>query len=144
MPCAGDTTSLCGASGRLSLYKSHDPSKVSTDPVVPGPTIGNYTYANCIKDTANPRLLSFVLASDGMSTETCLAAAELWQYAYAGLEFGRECWMGNFLGGNNTSGGNIQAPESDCKSTCMGARGELCGGSARMSLWVKNSGAGGG
>ncbi|KAF2108754.1 WSC domain-containing protein [Lophiotrema nucula] len=139
MPCSGDSTQICGAALRLSLYRSTDPSKTSTDPVVPGPKIGNYSYAYCSVDSAsNTRLLGTQLVNDTMSTTTCLAAAEAGNYAYAGLEYGRECWLGNTLSGNNTVTGNVRTAEDDCKLTCVGARGELCGGASRLNLWVRN------
>lgn len=92
-------------------------------------------------DTTNPRLLPFVLASDGMSNEACIAAAELGQYKYAGTEYGRECWMGNDLSGVGTSkGGNGKTDENQCGFVCKGAMGEVCGAANRMNLWVRGSG----
>ncbi|PSN61392.1 WSC-domain-containing protein [Corynespora cassiicola Philippines] len=139
MACAGDRTLTCGSAGRLSLYRSDDPRKASADPAVPGPRVGNYSYVGCWVDTARPRLLSGVLSGDGMSTGACVAAAEAaGQLLYAGLQYGQECWMGSLLVGNDSIVGNVRAAEADCKSTCVGARGELCGGASRMSLWIRN------
>ncbi|KAF2478258.1 WSC-domain-containing protein [Lindgomyces ingoldianus] len=147
MRCTGDKSLLCGAGNRLSLYKSNDPSKVSTDPGIPANGgVGNYSYQACMRDLANPRLLPVLLASDDMSVEACLAVAEAGRYAYAGLEFGRECWLGNVLQGMGTvgsSGGSdgtngVAVSEAECRQSCLGARGELCGGPSRLNLWVRN------
>lgn len=137
-PCTGDSSQICGSASRLSLYKSKDPAKVSTNPAVPGPQIGNYTYAYCSIDTLNPRLLPIEYTGDNMSTEACIAIAEAQKAAYAGLEYGRECWIGDALAGNMTVVGNVQTRESDCNLTCVGARGEFCGAAARMNLWMRN------
>jgi hypothetical protein len=76
-----------------------------------------------------------------MTVEACLAAAEANKFAYAGVEFGRECWMGNKLGNLLGSAGvNVRTREGECDMSCVGARGELCGGANRMNLWVRNAG----
>jgi hypothetical protein len=77
-----------------------------------------------------------------MTVEACLARAEASKFAYAGMEFGKECWMGNGL--ENVLGNqglNGKTSESDCNMSCEGARGQLCGGASRMNLWVRNVGA---
>ncbi|KAF2001319.1 WSC-domain-containing protein [Amniculicola lignicola CBS 123094] len=136
--CSGDGMAICGGPARLSVYKSNDQGKVSTDPVVPGPVIGNYTYQACYADTGSPRILPYRLASDGMTTEACLAAAEANEYVFARLEYGRECWLGDVLVGNDSSTGNVKRKEGECGMGCGGARSELCGGGNRVNLWMRN------
>ncbi|KAF2651061.1 WSC-domain-containing protein [Lophiostoma macrostomum CBS 122681] len=140
MPCSGSgsdsSSTICGGPNRLSVYHSADPSKVSTDPDIAGNgAVGNYTYLYCVVDSGAPRVLPFLNASDGMSTESCLATAEQMGLAYAGVEYGRECYGGNEVMGE---GVNMRAGEADCGMSCLGARGELCGGSSRLGLWVRN------
>lgn len=134
MACPGDKTALCGAGNRLQMYKSSDPSKVNHDPAVVQ-SAGNYTYYNCVVDTGNPRALTSVLASDGMSIEACLAQAEQSKYTWAGVEYARECWMGNSLA---SASGN--ATSSDCNMNCKGALGEICGAGSRLTLYRRNAG----
>jgi hypothetical protein len=138
-PCAGDPSSLCGATARLSLYLSNDTSKIATDPAVPGPVIGNYTYAACYVDSGAPRLLAngpFAGAEGNVTTEDCIARAETGGWKFAGLEFGSECWVGNALG---AGGGNGRTREGECGMSCTGARREVCGGASRMTVWVRNA-----
>jgi hypothetical protein len=136
MACTGSSSTICGGPNRLSVYHSTSASKISTDPGIAGNgTVGNYTYQYCAVDTAAPRLLAFQDASDDMSTEMCLGIAEMNGFVYAGLEYGRECYGGNMLMG---TGVNMKAGEADCGMTCLGARGELCGGSRRVGLWMRN------
>jgi hypothetical protein len=57
----------------------------------------NFTTYNCVAEPAAGRLLSSQVDNNGtaMTIEKCLA--ECWMYAYAGVEYGRECWCGNTL-----------------------------------------------
>ncbi|OCK79181.1 WSC-domain-containing protein [Lepidopterella palustris CBS 459.81] len=135
MVCPGDGTALCGAGNRLQMYYSSDPTKVSKDPAVL-PSAGNYTYYNCVVDTANPRALGQVLASDGMSVESCLQQAELRGFQWAGIEYGRECWMGSTLASNAVNA----TAASQCNMNCKGAPGELCGAGSRITLYKRNAG----
>ena len=139
--CSGDDTSLCGAGNRLSVYHSNSTSKVSSDPSVPGPTIGNYTYDACYIDSGVPRLLPTGTTIGNISVEWCLARGEMFGFAYVGMESGTECWMGNAL--ENVPGSpalDIRARESECNLSCLGAKGQLCGGTQRMNLWTRNAG----
>lgn len=117
------------------MYYSSDPTKVSKDPAVL-PSAGNYTYYNCVVDTANPRALGQVLASDGMSVESCLQQAELRGFQWAGIEYGRECWMGSTLASNAVNA----TAASQCNMNCKGAPGELCGAGSRITLYKRNAG----
>ncbi|KAF2786750.1 WSC-domain-containing protein [Melanomma pulvis-pyrius CBS 109.77] len=135
MPCAGDRSALCGGPARLSLYRSSDPAKISADPAVPASPIGNYSYAGCVADAAERRLLPVVVTDDAMTNGVCVAAAEAAGFKYAGTEYGRECWMGNA-----TTGGSGRVEEGLCGMKCAGAMGELCGGSRLLSLWVRAAG----
>ncbi|KAF2426203.1 WSC-domain-containing protein [Tothia fuscella] len=126
--CVGDKSEYCGATNKLNAYFSSDPDKVSKDPASPS-QVGVYTYMGCIMDS--PRLLSNkILASDSMSIETCIDLADAAGYQYAGLEYGRECWVGNSLLNPTSS-----APASACNIPCKGSVGELCGAASRLSLY---------
>ncbi|KAF2731461.1 WSC-domain-containing protein [Polyplosphaeria fusca] len=126
MPCVGDKSTVCGGPARLSVYRSSDPSKVSSDPKTAGPVIGNYSYAYCTIDTAAPRALGMLLfASDGLTTAMCVAAAEAQKMGFVAVEYGRECWGGNTFAGNSSAVGNVRAgSEAECNMVCAGARGE--------------------
>jgi hypothetical protein len=129
MVCTGDPGEYCGAGNRLNAYFSSDSSKVSSDPSTPA-VVGNYSYLECVVD--NPRMLPTLLAAaDSMSVETCLGLAQSGGYTYAGLEYGRECWVGNTFLNPLTV-----AASTDCNMPCLGSKGELCGGSSRLSMYT--------
>jgi hypothetical protein len=130
--CPGNNLEYCGAGNRLNTYLSLDSAKISADPASPA-TVGNYTFSNCVVDS--PRMLiNEIAASDSMTVETCVGLAQAGGYAWAGLEYGRECWVGNSL----LSPISVAAA-TDCNMACKGSGKELCGGSSRMSLYSKTT-----
>ncbi|KAI5275150.1 hypothetical protein E4T47_01817 [Aureobasidium subglaciale] len=133
MPCPGDKTALCGAGNRLNMYYSSNSTKASTDPMNVNAT-GNYSFYSCYKDS--PRALSVVSASDTMSVDACLKLAEAGKYTWAGLEYSRECWLGNAL-----ASGTGNATASECNMPCKGMPGQLCGAGSRLSLYNRNTGS---
>ncbi|RBQ82763.1 hypothetical protein VDGD_21018 [Verticillium dahliae] len=56
-------------------------------------------------------------------------------YAYAGLQYARECWCAQRLSGLSEA-----MPEADCDLPCDGDDGMVCGGDMRLSLYVVESG----
>jgi hypothetical protein len=66
---------------------------------------------------------------------SCVAKCKTGGFAYAGLEYGRECYCGN----EPASGSVVASPASDpsaagCSMTCAGNNREYCGGPSRLSL----------
>lgn len=104
---------------------------------------GAYVFYNCVVDTAKPRVLpNLLVANDGMTVDVCVAAAEAKGYEFAGLEYGRECWAGNALVGvvaaEDGTGGNRNASSvGECGMVCRGDGRQFCGGSSRVSLYVR-------
>ncbi|KAI9776670.1 MAG: hypothetical protein M1835_005454, partial [Candelina submexicana] len=93
----------------------------------------NFTYSACYVEPTTGRALSkLVVANDSMTVEACLSTC--YNYAYVGLEYGRECWCGSTL--NNAS---IKASsESQCNKVCAGNKTEICGAGGRLSLYTLN------
>jgi hypothetical protein len=121
---------------RLTMYKSDDPAKIFGDPVTQTGQGTNYTFYSCMTEGLGGRALSKLLASDGMTVSACLAAAEAKGYSWAGLEYGRECWMGNSL---NNSPVNATLP-TECSMACKGDKGSICGNASRLSMYLRNPG----
>lgn len=135
MVCSGNGGVLCGGSNRLQMYYSNDTTKVSTDPIIPKSS-GNYTFFNCVVDTANPRPLGTLQANDNMTVDACLQMAEASGYKFAGLEYARECWMGNTVVGLPANASSM----ADCNMVCKGNVGELCGAGSRLAMYSRNPG----
>ncbi|KAK2002194.1 WSC domain-containing protein [Colletotrichum falcatum] len=116
---------------------------VSTSSAVPkptGPVISpgneNFTYYGCFSEPQSGRLLpTQILNSVNMTIGMCLSAC--YNKAYAGVEYGRECWCGSSLNLGGASGTKPAANVSstDCSFKCPGNSTEFCGAGVRMSLY---------
>ncbi|KAG7289214.1 hypothetical protein NEMBOFW57_005577 [Staphylotrichum longicolle] len=126
-PCSGDRSETCGSANRLNVYK---------DPALVAPTAGNletvggFSYRSCWTDNTGDRSLKAVdYRTDDMTVEKC--AERCADYLYFGLEYSRECYCGNELGGQ-------AAPAKECGMLCMGGKGaQWCGGPDRLNLYSK-------
>ncbi|KAL5430130.1 hypothetical protein PMIN05_010418 [Paraphaeosphaeria minitans] len=78
------------------------------------------TRPSCQVDGTVPCLLSRGETAANMSVEGCVALAEVMQYAYAGLEYDNECWLGNALA-NTTA--NQWRPRATAISVALEPRG---------------------
>lgn len=70
-----------------------------------------------------------------MTIEKCLSRC--WNYKYAGVEYGQECWCGNSL---NTVGDAGATPSSNltdskCGFKCPGNASEFCGAGGALNLY---------
>ena len=103
--------------------------------VVPGNT--NFTYYSCVSEPSSGKLFSSqVENSVGMTIDRCLSVC--WNYQYAGVEYGRECWCGNtinFNGSSTAATPGRNTSDADCKIPCIGNSSQFCGGSSRISLY---------
>ena len=88
MPCAGNSSQVCGNGNRLSIYTG---SVVDSAPTTnPGPD--GWSFLACYTDTADSRTLSISVDSgpSGMTVAQCTAACRSGGYRYAGLEYANE------------------------------------------------------
>jgi hypothetical protein len=104
----------------------------------PKPLVGAYTYQGCFAEPASGRALPTVWSDAAMTLEKCAEHAASQSFAYFGVEFAKECWVGNALNGS-------PAPlsESACASPCKGDAGEVCGGSMKLNLYKRTALTGG-
>lgn len=77
-----------------------------------------------------------------MTIERCLSLA--YKYQYAGVEYGRECWVGNTLNVNGNGDGSennkgvtrgMNLTDDKCSSKCPGNSSEFCGAGGKLSLY---------
>ena len=123
MVCNGNASEYCGGPNRLNVY---------TLPSVPAPPPG-WTALGCYTDSVGARALTTTqyLAAP-MTIEVCTTACKADNFAYAGLEYGGECYCGNTV-----ANGNGPAPDkaAGCSMPCNGDATETCGGSNRINLF---------
>ncbi|KAG5972817.1 hypothetical protein E4U55_000733 [Claviceps digitariae] len=140
--------------GSSSAPPSSTSTSTSTSSVMPisqtpakfigGPVISkgntNFTYLGCFSEPSIGRILANqLLNSASMTIDKCLQTC--WEYAYAGVEYHRECWCGNTLkytenDASTTSGKKVA--DSECNFLCPGNQTEYCGGSLRLSIYKRN------
>lgn len=109
----------------------------------PGPS-GNkdltsigWTYAGCGTDSVSHRALDdAATASDNMTVEMCVDFCATGNFAYAGLEYARECFCANSL----EQGYVIGQGGARCDMECKGEEGTWCGGSNALSIYKKTQG----
>ncbi|KAH8882854.1 WSC-domain-containing protein [Thozetella sp. PMI_491] len=105
------------------------PVKFLGTPAV-GTVIGGWKYLGCVTET-DGRALHGVSYSDtnGMIIESCQAFCTSKNFPFAGVEYSQECYCDK----------TIQAPsalgQKNCDMPCKGNSQELCGGSARVSIF---------
>jgi len=125
MKCTGDDSAKCGGPNRLNVYHATTGTAVGSNLE----TVGEFRYASCWTDDVNDRSLTAVdWRTDDMTIEKCADKCE--EYSYFGLEFGRECYCGDELGGE-------AAPEKECGNLCVGDTSQWCGGPDKLNLYTK-------
>jgi hypothetical protein len=101
---------------------------------------GNFTYYSCVTEPSKGRLLTKQILNDGNLMTTKLCAEKCWEYNYAGVEYGRECWCGNainFAGSTDpTTKPGKNVTDTECKFLCPGDNKSYCGASSKMSVYI--------
>ena len=97
-------------------------------------TTTTFKNGDCYQD-CSPRLLPKLEKNYKMTHEICKSICfKKNNYAFAGVEFGHECWCGN-----NEPPATKLRPLSECNISCPGDSAEKCGGGCRINIF-KNSG----
>jgi len=133
MPCAGDSSFVCGGPGLVSIYQDLGHAGVLPQNKA---KVGNWTFEACHTDAINGNgrtLLERFDISSGVTIESCTAQCAATGFSIAGLEFGQECWCGSsFLVANTTTAAG------DCSQACDANHTELCGAPSRLSVYLKS------
>ncbi|KAK1060229.1 hypothetical protein LTR74_012048 [Friedmanniomyces endolithicus] len=96
-----------------------------------------WEYVGCANDSLSER--TFQGSSSGsasMTVETCIASCKAGGFTLAGLEFGSQCYCDNKYY-DDPSGPRSPVPNllGDCWQPCAGNGGQICGGSAALSVY---------
>ncbi|KAK0835774.1 hypothetical protein LTR73_000273 [Friedmanniomyces endolithicus] len=96
-----------------------------------------WEYVGCANDSLSER--TFQGSSSGsasMTVETCIASCKAGGFSLAGLEFGSQCYCDNKYY-DDPSGPRSPVPNllGDCWQPCAGNGGQICGGSAALSVY---------
>ncbi|EEP77316.1 predicted protein [Uncinocarpus reesii 1704] len=127
MACSGDSSELCGAPYRLSLYKNTE-WVPTINPEIPG-----YNHLGCYNDSASSRALSGTfMYNEAMTVDLCASFCD--GANYFGVEYFSECYCGDSLSPTST-----EQPDTGCSFFCSGNSTQFCGGSNRMNLYMKET-----
>ena len=118
-------------------------STTSARPTQTGPIVfegnKNFTYYSCVQEPSSGRLLPRQIYNDGdnMTINSCLERC--WNFNYAGVEYGRECWCGDKLNliGNQGATPGKNVTDSQCSFLCPGDKNVYCGAGSKMNLYVR-------
>jgi hypothetical protein len=99
----------------------------NTQESVPALQPASPVYIGCYVDAPTRALPAFLLSS-GATLEDCVALAKSLGYAFAGLQYGVQCFAGDTLGFS-------PAPATDCDMPCNADPSETCGGVWRNSIY---------
>lgn len=117
----------------------------SARPTTTGPVViegnTNFTYYSCVQEPSRGRLLPRQLFNDGVNMTIPACLERCWNFNYAGVEYGRECWCGdalNLVGEvNNDAVPGKNVTDSQCSFLCPGDNKSYCGAGSKMSLYVR-------
>ena len=94
-----------------------------------------WTSDGCYVDQVNPRTLATVgWFGKPITNSECSKGCSKMGFSIAGTENGGQCFCGNELVGSK------KVESSECNSSCNGDSSQMCGGSARLSVYKKTSG----
>lgn len=106
--CSANTLQTCGGEWRNSVWAT---GAAQLPPPPKSSEVG------CYADAPN-RMLPVMLLSSGATPATCIAAARSAGLAYAGTQFGGQCWGGNTLTGAPQTGQCTMACTADASQPC--------------------------
>lgn len=126
--CPGSNSGSCGAGNRMSIFTNG--KGLSAGPVV-NPGFDNWKSLGCYTDSIGERTLEFPANVEGInSVARCAATCQQAGYAYAGLEYGQECYCGSSL-----RCPSAPTVASACNMACNGNAMEFCGGPNAMNVY---------
>ncbi|KEY68903.1 hypothetical protein S7711_03835 [Stachybotrys chartarum IBT 7711] len=123
MPCAGDSYTLCGAGGLMSVYKAGAAAVTYTEPT--------FTKMGCFADASTAHVLERSYVSDKMTISTCANWAKHAGLSFFAVKAGRECWAGSAF---NVAVAKVNSDA--CSTPCKGDRGSLCGGTEQATVFA--------
>ena len=129
MACTGNSSEICGGSSRLSVY-----NLTTFVPPTTVKAVGSYVSEGCYNEASNGRLLTgpAYTNTSGMTVESCVAfcKASSPSQAYAGVEYGQECYCGSSLPNGATT-----ASINSCNMLCTGNAEEFCGAASLLNVY---------
>ncbi|KAK8063284.1 WSC-domain-containing protein [Apiospora saccharicola] len=136
MPCKGSKDQYCGGSSRVSIFNNTNFKGPQPPKTVPGT---QWAYVSCFMEPLYGRALTtLVKADDKMTVPMCTAACKGTGFAFAGLEYGRECWCGANKSNDLEDASDPQCA-MQCDMPCGGDANTICGGRGAIGIYKDGS-----
>ncbi|KAL2065736.1 hypothetical protein VTL71DRAFT_3406 [Oculimacula yallundae] len=138
MSCPGDTTTYCGAGDRVSIYNKGNLTVFQPPKSQNTSLPGNWTLKGCLTDDADKRTFPYRITNmmDNNTATACLSLCSRFGYPAGGMEFGSECYCGDFS--DIVNAGATMRPDSECNMACSGDPNTICGAGERISYYAWN------
>lgn len=120
------------AAGYISTTTTTSPKALCTTVPTQKPTppwIDKGCYLATYTDITVLSNKSTVASGSDLTIDKCKAACYAWDFTYAGVELGNECWCGNGIRNEKPD------DEAECNMPCSGNPTEICGGTARINVF---------
>ncbi|OCF37563.1 hypothetical protein I316_00689 [Kwoniella heveanensis BCC8398] len=132
--CPGDVWSMCGGSSRLNVFRSPSaPTTTVTPSAFPTASLpSGWKSLGCNVDSGDKRVLNKGSTTSANNTiPSCIASCAKQGFAYAGVEYGVECWCG--------TAASLSPATDGCNVPCAGDAGSFCGGSYRINVFSSSN-----
>ena len=105
---------------------------IASNPVIIG-YVGSYVWDGCFAEGKTGRALNDAQYLDtiGMTVESCVNFCQEKGCGLAGVEFTQECHCGAQI-----VNGGVMVSDGECNMACKGNAGEICGGDARLGVYL--------
>ena len=130
MACASDSTSTCGGSNAIQLYRNPSNAKAAA----PVTVINGFSSSGCIQEVSGRALTGLRVDYADMTIDKCTAACAQAGFKLAGVEYGTECYCGNSL----LNDASLSLTSGQCFMSCPGNAGQSCGGPNAIQLYTAN------
>ncbi|KAJ7438488.1 WSC domain-containing protein, partial [Mycena latifolia] len=141
MACKGDSSEICGASYRITLFNKTVQTTTTTTTTATTTaaqttstavaTSGWALTQACAVDTSARILQGYHTSSSSNTQSWCQSICLGKDFTIAGVENGNECWCGNAVVGTPADGS-----ASTCSYACAGDSSSKCGGNWRMQIYT--------
>jgi hypothetical protein len=130
MPCAGNSSQICGAGNRLSMWNTTLAASIRVGTT--NSKVKQTTYMGCWTEGKGALAMSLSKTTDkAMTIDLCTAYCRGKGFVYAGLENGQDCYCNN----DGPSNGSTKVDETNCNSACKGNQFQTCGGSNKLNVF---------
>lgn len=113
---------VVGHAAALSI-KHHNHVRVPSAPEA-------WSYHGCWSDEGERQLGGESFTGDEMTPASCIIFCNGKGYAFAGVEYARECFCGHTIRAQS-----VQKEETECNMACTGDSTKTCGGPNRLNIY---------